>query len=124
MNEPRRGSLSDEGLKSFEQELLEEEAATRQADLRWWMGDPRGRRIAHHLLTNVAGLQDVYLGSNGSEAFRHNGRREVAAKLARLLRDICPQELVLMQAEVLTDDDRRRKLIAAKRAATNPNATR
>jgi hypothetical protein len=52
----------------------EEAALTEDADLRWLMGDPRGRRIARRLIERSGIFRLSFTGDAESTAFREGER--------------------------------------------------
>lgn len=64
----------------------EADRLTEDADLRWLMGDPRGRRIARRLLTEGGVFRLSYTGEPVSTAFREGERNAGLRLLGRLLR--------------------------------------
>lgn len=64
----------------------EADALTEDADIRWLMGDPRGRRIARRLLTRGGVFQLSYTGEPFGTAFREGARSAGLSLLGTLLR--------------------------------------
>lgn len=68
-----------------------------EADLRWLMGDARGRRFMWNLLGET-GLYAVSFTGN-SETFFREGRRSVGLSLHRQLHEVCLESYLEMTAE-------------------------
>lgn len=97
----------------LEKTLEFERLATRQADLKRLMGHPGNRRVVYALVFDSidgAGLLEVYEGSNGSEAFRREGRRSVAKAFHDRLEREVPDLLELMVREARESRDEKKNL--------------
>lgn len=84
----------------------------RRQDLRYIMGDRRGRRFVYAETFVNGNLLDVYLSSD-SGIYRHEGKRERAVKLVAEIQEVCPEEYLLMINERL-QDQREDKMAAAE----------
>lgn len=70
------------------EELAQKRAIQRMLDIRWLMGDERGRRIVYQLL-NSCGYQGSTLTEHGRPSAVLEGQRLVAIRLAQ---ELCPQD--------------------------------
>jgi hypothetical protein len=81
-SKPSKANTPDQAR--LERELAAERAATRAADLRWAMSNPRGRRLLFDLLYHPArglGLDEALLPSSGQELYGLAAKRAVAKGL-------------------------------------------
>jgi hypothetical protein len=79
--------MSDFELNLHDEPILDEaEALTEQSDLKWLMGDPRGRRIARRFLERSGVWRLSYSGEAINTAFREGERNVGLRLLGQLLR--------------------------------------
>jgi hypothetical protein len=101
----RRAPRSDDRtVQALEKELGRERAATRKADLRWAMENPRGRRLLAELIfdpVHGCAFDEAPVTGNGSEAFAFAARRAVAKKLVDRLERETPEEYLELRRERL-----------------------
>lgn len=67
-------------------------------DMRWLMGDPRGRRIVWDLLAEAGIFRSTYTGDAISSAF-NEGQRNAGIKLQARVMQHCPEQFVRMLVE-------------------------
>jgi hypothetical protein len=100
-------------VKRLELELAEERAATRKADLRWAMENPRGRRLLFELLYSPAtglGFEEAPIHTDPALQGADAGKRAVAKGwVDRMLRET-PEQWITMREEQLEDRDEKKHL--------------
>jgi hypothetical protein len=100
-------------VRRLEKTLAEERAATRAADLRWAMENPRGRRLLFELLyspTTGLGLEEAPVEIEAALAGATAGKRATAKLwLDRMLRET-PEQWIRMREEQLEDRDEKKHL--------------
>ena len=83
------GQHSEEGEASADRELAE---LTEEADLKWLVADPRGRRIARRLLERSGVFRSSFTGEALSTSFRE-GERNVGLGFLALVTRHAPEGL-------------------------------
>jgi hypothetical protein len=73
----------------------------RNEDVRWLMGDPRGRRFVWDLLAKAGLFRSSLAGTAEFTAF-NEGRRDVGLVLLADLMRLCPGQYARMQAEAMS----------------------
>lgn len=100
-------------VQRLERELAAERAATREADLRWAMGNPRGRRLLFELLyspTTGLGFEEATVELEPALAGAAGGKRAIAKLwVDRMLRET-PEQWITMREEQLQDRDEKKHL--------------
>ncbi|WP_434456511.1 hypothetical protein JQR85_13560 [Stutzerimonas urumqiensis] len=91
-------NASDErSLKKAErEERLSRE--TQEADFKWLMGDPRGRRIVWRLMARCKVFEPVFNTHGGVMNF-NEGRRDTGLFLLGEIDRLCPAQFAVMAAE-------------------------
>lgn len=92
--------MSDEQLDAAGRNL-KLESEQRDADLKTVMETPAGRRFVHRLLANAKLEEGSYAGELTHASAFNEGVREMAVKLNRELKRVCPELRLLMLQEHL-----------------------
>jgi hypothetical protein len=98
--EREQGSTSEKA----KQAVLDEQ--TRIEDLRWLMGDPRGRRFMWRLLGTTGLFRTTFTGDALTGAFKE-GQRNVGIALQDEVVQQCPRGFIEMQKEARTNERRK-----------------
>lgn len=100
----RKFKSDDPTRREVDKQLQAERLETREADLRWAMEDPRGRRLFHELIYDPVhglGFDEAPLHTNGSLMFAEAGKRVAARKLVDRLKRDTPDDFLEMHREHL-----------------------
>lgn len=71
---------------------------TANADFRWLMADPRGRRFMWALIGECGVFSPVFNTHGGVMNFQE-GRRDTGLRLLNRINTLCPQQYAVMAAE-------------------------
>ena len=92
----------DEILRQRE-EAVRLQQKRRAADVRWLMGDERGRRIAwKQLVDSRFEARSTLFDTHGGRQNYYLGMYEVGRQLSDEIRDLCPEQYLLMVRENTT----------------------
>ena len=96
----------DSAARAEKAKTAQLERQTQIDDLRWLMGDKRGRRVVWRLLQRSGIYTTSYTGEALSMAFKEGGRNQGLALLDEITQH-CPSDLSKMQQEARTNERRK-----------------
>ncbi len=86
---PAEAKKAEEARKQREREEMD--------DVRWLMGDPRGRRFMFRLLQRGKVFSPIYVG--GADIYRNAARHDFCLQYLSQVLTACPEALQVMQSE-------------------------
>lgn len=102
------------------EELEETERATRDGDIAFVMGDPRGRRFVARVLYAAAHIKSVTYSADRNEAAFHEGQRSVGATIEGELERACPDLRDTMEIERIRNERTRAAQTVPSESESSP----